>query len=170
MLGARPRLHVARRLTHVSSSSWSTEELLGAIGAPTDWRTVPVDSAAEAWGELREWVEWLKDRYVLDHRVVPPCWYLHGALVDLLTALRDHHEHAFSELQPATAASEWHRVFRDLEPRLRDWASRTGCTRDEHRSDVTAGWPDDDARWRRHVREDEQHRSTAEQAQALEGP
>ncbi|HET6911616.1 MAG TPA: hypothetical protein VFH54_19995 [Mycobacteriales bacterium] len=154
----------------MSSSTWSTEELLGAVGAPTDWRTLPAETAAEAWDELREWVHWFKDRYALDHRVVPPCWYLHGALVDVLTALRDHHAHAFSDVQPATAASEWHRVFRDLEPRLRDWASRTGCTRTEHREDATTQWPDDDTRWRDHLNQDEQQRAAAEQAQALEEP
>jgi hypothetical protein len=105
----------------VIASAWSTEELLGTVGASTDWRRLSASEAVEAWAELRECVVWLKNRYVLDHRVVPPCWYLHGALVDLLTALRDHHDYAFGELQPATAAGEWHRVFRDLEARLRDW-------------------------------------------------
>jgi hypothetical protein len=117
---------------------------------------------------LREWVEWFKDLYALDHRVVPPCWYLHGALADLLTALRDHHEYAFGELQPANAATEWHRVFRDLEPRLRDWASRTGCTRDQHRPDVSGDWPDDAAAWKRHVDADKERRLVAEQARPLQ--
>jgi hypothetical protein len=142
--------------------------LLGTVGSPTDWRSVAASTAPEGWAELRDWVEWFKDRYALDHRVVPPCWYVHGALVDLLTALRDHHEYAFGELQPATAAAEWQRVFRDLEPRLRDWASRTGCTRDQHRPDLTVDWPDDAARWKAHVVEDEQRRLAAEQAQPLQ--
>ena len=147
----------------MSASAWLTEELLGAVGAPTDWRNVPSSDASKVWAELREWVEWFKDRYAFDHRVVPPCWYLHGALVDLLTALRDHHEYSFGELQPATAAAEWHRVLSDLEPRLRDWASRTGCKRDEHRPDVTVTWPVDRERWKAHVAADAQHRLAAEQ-------
>jgi hypothetical protein len=136
--------------------------------APTDWRRVRGGDALREWAELREWVEWFKTRYALDHRVVPPCWFLHGALVDVLTALRDHHEYAFSELQPATAATDWQRVFRDLEPRLRDWASRTGCTRDEHRPDLTASSPHDKERWNQHLAEDQQQRRTAEQAQPRE--
>jgi hypothetical protein len=139
--------------------------LLVSAGSPRDWRHIPSADGANEWAELRDWVKWLKDRYALDHRVVPPCWYLHGALVDLLTALRDHHEYAFGELQPATAASEWHRAFRELEPRLRDWASRTGCTRDQHRPDVTVEWPDDTGRWSAHVADDERQRLAAEQAQ-----
>src|SRR3954470_18511762 len=152
----------------VSTSTWSTDDLLGTAGSPTNWRHMRSSEAANEWAELRIWVEWFKDRYALNHRVVPPCWYLHGALVDLLTALRDHHEYAFGELQPAIAASEWHRAFRELEPRLRDWASRTGCTRDQHRPDVTVEWPDDSALWKAHVADDEQQRLLAEQAQPLQ--
>jgi hypothetical protein len=142
--------------------------LIGSVRAPTDWRHVPSVEAANEWAKLRDWVGWCKHRYALDHRVIPPCWYLHGGLVDLITALRDHHEHAFGELQPATASSEWHRAFRDLEPRLRDWASRTGCTRDQHRPDVTVEWPDDTGRWNAHVADDEQQRLAAEQTQPLQ--
>ena len=154
----------------MSMSSWSTDELIGALRAPTDWRTVPASIGAEEWADLREWVEWFRDRYRLDYRVVPPCWYLHGALVDLLTALRDHHEYAFSGLQAGPAATEWHRMLLDLEPRLRDWVSRNGCTRDEHREDVTVVWPDDVARWTVYVSEDAQRRAAAEQAQPLDEP
>jgi hypothetical protein len=161
-------LHSARCPPDVGSTGWSTEELLAGVGSPTDWRRVLSADAPREWAELREWVGWFKRRYTLDHRVVPPCWYRHGALVDLLSALRDHHEYAFGELQPATAATEWHRVFRDLEPRLRDWASRTGCTRDEHRPDVTVDWPEDATAWSQHVVDDEYQRVAEEQAQPLE--
>lgn len=152
----------------MSASAWSPDELLATVAAPTDWRKLRASTSRDEWAALREWVTRFKDRYVLDHRVVPPCWYLHGALVDVLSALRDHHEYAFGELQPATAASEWHRVFSELEQRLRDWASRTGCTRDQHRPDVTVDWPDDRSRWGEHLAEDEKRRLAAEQAQRFE--
>ncbi len=129
-------------------------DLLG----PVDWRSLRPSEARAAWQELRDWVEWLNDRYALDHRVVPPCWYRHPALVEVLTALRDHHRYAFDPMQLPTAASEWHRVFRDLEPRLRDWASRTGCTRETHRPDVILKWPDDAVEWEAHLAVDEQQR------------
>lgn len=159
-------LHLARAPISVG---WSADEMLRQVGAPTDWRAVSAADAATTWCELREWVEWFKDRYALDHRAVPPCWYLHTALVDVLTALHDHHGYAFTELQPATAATEWHQVFRDLESRLRDWASRTGCTRDEHRSDVKLEWPNDDARWKQHLADDQHRRAAREQTQILDG-
>jgi hypothetical protein len=129
----------------------SLDALLKSLRGPLDWRAVTAADSDDAWTELRDWVSWLTDRYVLDHRVIPPCWYRHGAVVDVLTALRDHHRCAFDDLQPPTAAGEWHRVFRDLEPRLRDWAARTGCTTTMHRPDVAVTWPDDRDDWAQHL-------------------
>ena len=96
------------------------DELIGELAVPTDWRTVPAADSAEQWDLLRRWVVWFKDRYCFDHRVVPPCWYLHPALVDVLTALRDHHAHAHDKSRPLNGPTEWQRGLRDLEPQLRD--------------------------------------------------
>jgi hypothetical protein len=149
-------------------TSWSADALLAGIQSPTDWRRIPPSEVRTAWRDLREWVEWLRDRYTLDYRVVPPCWYRHSALVDVLVALRDHHQYAFSDLQPASAATEWQRVFRDLEPRLREWASRAGCTRDTHRPDITMPCPDDTPVWQQHLADDELRRIARDQAQPLD--
>lgn len=144
------------------------DELIGELRSPTDWRTIGPADAAQAWDQLREWVTWFKDRYALDHRVVPPCWYLHPALVDLLTALRDHHHHAHSDTALATDALAWQRAFAETEPRLRDWASRTSCPSDQHRDDLTAAWPADTERWDAHVNRDRTERIRREQAQRLD--
>jgi hypothetical protein len=112
------------------------DDLIASLKGPLDWRKVSEEDAPRLWAELREWVKWLRERYSLDHRVVPPCWEKHGALVDLLTALRDHHEGAFDPYQAPTAATEWHRVFRDIELRLREWAGRTSCSPSEHRPNL----------------------------------
>jgi hypothetical protein len=93
---------------------------------------------------------------------------LHGVLVDLLIALRDHYEYAFSGLQPGSAATEWQRVFVDPQPRLRDLVSRNGCTRDEHREDVTVVWPGDAARWRPACHRRRAAPGRVEQAQPLD--
>ena len=53
-----------------------------------------------------------------------------------------------------------------LEQRLRDWASRTGCTTAEHRTDVVPSYPDDTDQWREHVAADTAAR---EQHEAAEG-
>lgn len=144
------------------------EAVLPDLATPIDWRAVPAGEAEYRWRELRDWVEWLKERYALDHRVVPPCWYLHGALVDLLSALRDHHREHFDRYASPSGAAEWQVVFRNLEPRLREWAARTGCSREDHRPDLVIGWPDDQGRWRTHVASDGRDREARELAQQLQ--
>jgi hypothetical protein len=141
------------------------DELIVDIAAPLDWRTVPAEDAEQAWHDLREWVDWFTDRYRLDHRVVPPCWYLHGALVDLLSALRDRHRMDFQAFAPPSGPCEWHALFQTLEPRLRDWAARTGCTRDAHRDDLPLRWPEDSDRWTAHLAADRAEREQRTNAQ-----
>lgn len=79
------------------------------------------EPAAEQWRTLRAWVSWLRTRFAFDHRVIPPCWYRHDALVELLSALHDHWWPAYEPLNSPTAASKWHRVLAQLEPRLREF-------------------------------------------------
>jgi hypothetical protein len=134
---------------------------------PVNWRTVNAVRAKREWVGLRDWVGWLCARYALDHHTIPPCWYLHGALVETLTALRDHHRWSYDREAPATAPAEWQRIFRDLEARLRDIASRTGCTRDQHRADVLGVWPEDTARWLEHVDADVADREAKERNAAF---
>jgi hypothetical protein len=136
------------------------DAFLGRGSGPTNWRAVPAERAVEQWRLLHRWVCWFRDRFGYDYRVVPPCWYLHPAQVELLSALRDHWLSAYDPLNSPTAASEWHRVLAQLEPRLREWAARTGCTTREHRPDPTASVIDDAARWETHLREDTVHRVT----------
>ena len=146
------------------------DDVVRDLANPLDWATVPASEAEHRWRELRDWISWLKDRYALDHRVVPPCWYLHGPLVDLLSALRDHHREHFNRYATPSAAAEWHVAFRNLEPRLREWAARTGCSRELHRPDLIIGWPDDTERWRAHIAADARERLIHEQAQPLDEP
>jgi hypothetical protein len=42
------------------------------------------------WADLRDWVDHLVDRFGLETRVIPPCWYRHNTVVEALSALRDH--------------------------------------------------------------------------------
>jgi hypothetical protein len=131
--------------------SAAVEALLGNVSGPLDWRAVRTRNAAAEWAALRGWV-------------LPPCWYRHPALVDVLTALRDHQRGAFDPMQPLSAATEWQRVFRDLEPRLRDWASRTRCSNSAHRDELAIDWPDDQDTWTAHLDNDVQARQRRETA------
>jgi hypothetical protein len=130
------------------------DALLGRAAGPVMWDVLSPEGAAEQWRMLRAWVSWFRTRFGFDHRVVPPCWYRHDALVELLSALRDHWRAAYDPLNSPTAASEWHRVLVQLEPRLREWAARTGCTPTEHRPDVLQAYSDDRVEWEQHLRDD----------------
>jgi hypothetical protein len=135
------------------------DALLGRATGPVMWDALSGEDAAAQWQALRSWVSWFRTTFAVDHRVVPPCWYRHDAVVELLSALRDHWRAAYDPLNSPTAASEWHRVLAQLEPRLREWAARTGCTPTEHRPDARQAYPDDEAAWADHVREDLARRS-----------
>lgn len=128
--------------------------LFAAESGPVNWRETSSTDAKAAWACIRDWVEWFRREFVFDHRVVPPCWYRHAALVSVLSALHDHWRAAYEPLNTPAASSEWHRSLVQLEQRLRDWASRTGCTVGAHRRDVVALYPDDSAEWAAHVAAD----------------
>ena len=127
--------------------------ILGRSHASVNWATLPAGDAAERWADLRAWVVWFCLEFGFDHRVVPPCWYRHRALVSLLVALRDHWTSAYDG-SSALGPSDWHRTLIPMEGRLREWASRTGCNIREHRPDPVASVGDDKAEWEAHVQED----------------
>jgi hypothetical protein len=135
----------------VTSDEDFLDEYSGHMDGPIDWSRTDPAVPSEEWDELRNWVQWLVNRYALDCRVVPPCWYLHPSVVDVLSALRDHHRSSFDLLGLTTGPADWHLAFRHLESRLREWASRTGCARDAHRPDVPPEWPDDTSCWATHL-------------------
>lgn len=129
-----------------------------------DWRSLSAADAYAAWAALRDWILWLRREFAFDHRVVPPCWYRHPALVSVISALHDHWRAAYDPLNSLLGPSDWHRAFVQLEPRLREWASRTGCTASMHRADVVADYPDDSAEWEAHVAADVAARTAGEAA------
>jgi hypothetical protein len=143
--------------------------MLTAAAGPLHWYLVKSAEARQHWSVLREWVGWFRLTFAFDHRVVPPCWYRHPALVELLSALRDHWVCAYGPLNAAVGASDWHRALMQLEPRLRDWAARTGCTVGVHRPDVVAEYPDDADAWEQHVSADVAARACRERGGDLVG-
>lgn len=142
------------------------EEILGAASGPLNWRRVSSADAPAKWQDLKDWVDWFRGDFAHDHRVVPPCWYRHMALVHVLSSLRDHWLVAYDEMNNAAAAAEWHRGLIPLEQRLREWASRTGCSVSVHRPDVVAAYPDDAEDFAQHVNVDVAIRRAREDAAA----
>lgn len=102
---------------------------------PVCWATLTEIENEDALEELADWVNWVVDRYALDHRTIPPCWDEHGALVEELSALRVAWLAAFGITGRPEAPLDWQNNFAVARQRLSDWASRTGCRVDEHRPD-----------------------------------
>ena len=109
---------------------FETNELLdlGEITGPIHWPDLSAHEAALEWPALRTWVERLMARFShLDHHVIPRCWFLHNGHVEALSALRDQERINYGETAPGTAGVDWHRAFRDVEARLREWTTQLAC-------------------------------------------
>ena len=109
---------------------FETNELLDIdeISGPIHWPDLAADEAAREWPALRSWVERLIERFThLDHHVIPRCWFLHNGHVEALAALRDQEWVNYGETALGTAGVDWHRAFRDVEGRLREWTGQLAC-------------------------------------------
>jgi len=95
--------------------------------APLYWPGLSAERVAIEWESLRSWVRVLAERFAFDFRTLPACWYRHNALVEALVALRDFERACFAEGAPLSAGLDWQRALREIEARLRDLTSRTGC-------------------------------------------
>lgn len=93
----------------------------------------------------------------LDHHIIPRCWFRHNGHVEALVALRDHERVDFDDDVPGTAAVDWHRAFRDIEARLREWTGQLACgaTHEPRAPQPRLLDPDD---WDRFVMEDVRRR------------
>lgn len=118
---------------------------------PVHWPSVLPEDARQAWADLRAWVERLVDRYALDARTVPPCWFRHNGHVEALAALRDAERACFGPTASATGGMDWFRALWEIEHRLLEWSARTQCSVHEHRPDPQPAWRIDDSEWEQFV-------------------
>lgn len=101
---------------------------LDEITSPLYWPDLSAGELGHEWAALREWVEKLMERFGhLDHHVIPRCWFRHNGHVEALAALRDQERVNYGDTAPGTAAVDWHRAFRDIEARLREWTGQLAC-------------------------------------------
>ena len=131
------------------------DDILG----PVYWPGVSAARSATAWTDLRRWVNELLERFPhLDHHVIPMCWWRHNGHVEALAALRDHQRMCYDDSSPPTAAMEWHRAFRDIEARMREWTSTLACgaTHDPKGRPARAA---DENEWQRFVAADSEERA-----------
>ncbi|MDX2971795.1 hypothetical protein PWY36_21640, partial [Kribbella solani] len=87
-----------------------------AFTPPTDpyvicWRDLDPESTTEELETLAAWITWATTRYSLDHKVIPPCWSHHGAIIEELSALRTFWEACY---QADAAPSDPLAFHRDL--------------------------------------------------------
>lgn len=138
----------------------------GLFQGPLFWPRIPaVDIEAEL-RDLYAWVQGLLERFEhLDHKLIPPCWWLHNGHVEALQALRDSERAAYTDASPGAAATSWHRDFQLIEARLREWTGLYGCTAKEHKakaivkvSDAAPGTPE----WEAHIAAERQTRERRE--------
>ena len=127
---------------------------LGEQQGPTHWPSLLPDESCAAWAELRGWVESLVDRFGIETRVVPPCWYQHNTLVESLSALRDHERICFAPNASPTGAVDWFRALREIEHRMTEACARTQCSVNEHRPDPPRAWTTDQGPWQAFVEAD----------------
>ncbi|MBX9245828.1 hypothetical protein ICW40_13550 [Actinotalea ferrariae] len=91
------------------------------------------DEQAHLLELLGDWVDWLTDRYRMDHRTIPPCWIEHGELIEELAALHLAWQAAYGHLAHGDAPLLWHEHFNLARQRLGDAVARSGCRATEHR-------------------------------------
>lgn len=142
---------------------------LSAFDPPLFWPGLAAEDAAAEWEALRRWVARLAERFDLDFHALPRCWYRHNNYIEALCALRDHERASYADTAAPTAALEWHRAFRDIEGRLREWAGRSACgAQHEPSAPRQAGAVDDD--WSAWVADDIGARRNLAVAAALVEP
>lgn len=89
-------------------------------GRTTNWRTMTDAEAQATWEALRDWVEWFAPRYNLMRSIVPACWFMHGQLVEELSALHCAHRAAFDPSDNGNGPVGWHERLAAAMPRLRE--------------------------------------------------
>jgi hypothetical protein len=135
---------------------------LDEIPGATHWPEVLAVEAAAQWGELRDWVEQLQERFShLDHHVVPRCWWRHNEHVEALSALRDLERSSFAATAPATAPVDWFRALRDVTAMLRSWTGDLSCGA-VHQDPPTHSSPPAAVEWNRFLRADVDRRQEQE--------
>jgi hypothetical protein len=99
------------------------------------WKGLDASTTLVETDRLSEWVDWASARYQLDYKTIPACWSQHGSLVEELSALRTLWLGCFEEDSAPSDPITFHRELEGALRRLREWNSRSGCTRTLHRAE-----------------------------------
>ncbi|WP_331752214.1 hypothetical protein [Streptomyces chartreusis] len=113
-------------------------------GTPIVWRKLEDPERSDLWVEFTGWVFDIADQFELTVDQLPrDCWWLHGGVVEELTALWTSHRSAF-EIKDDSGASVylWHDAFaRALDRISRSWLGE--CTNGYHQPRSRERWGTD---------------------------
>jgi hypothetical protein len=111
-------------------------------GRPSQWSWRHADPARQAalWSQLRDFVEWINARYVVNsEHQLPGCWYRHPVAVEELTALMAAWQAIYhGPDQPREDMLAWHdRWLWPCLDRLPHRAGWTRCRAGDHQERTT---------------------------------
>lgn len=118
----------------------SFEQAFGQLGCPLHWPSLSPAETDAALDEMAQWVESLVLRFAIEPRIIPPCWAKHRAMVEILSALRDHERASYAETAALTAPMDWMRALHDANVMLADATAKTQCSLGEHRDGLLHSW------------------------------
>ena len=116
------------------------DRTFGQLRGPIHWPSLTAQEAVSRMSELRDWVRLLVTRFGLEPRTLPPCWARHPAMVEILSALRDHERASYADTAPPTAGMDWLRALREAHLLLAETGARTQCTAQAHRDQASPPW------------------------------
>jgi len=116
------------------------ERTFGQLRGPVHWPSLTDDEARDRRRELDDWVNHFVRRFAVEPRFIPPCWAQHSALVEILSALRDHERADYADTASPTAAMDFIRAIHDAEIFLADQVAKTQWSVAGHRDDLIAPW------------------------------
>jgi hypothetical protein len=115
-------------------------------GLAVSWKDLSREERDALWTEFVVWVLWLADRYEVTNDQLPrDCWWMHGAVVEELTALWTSHQSAYATEEDAGSAPYlWQDAWsRAIERIGRLWLGGT-CRNGQHRPRHRQPWIGDE--------------------------
>jgi len=126
--------------------SAETEQDERVPGLAVCWDDLSREEREALWPEFVLWVLRLADRYEVPNDQLPrDCWWMHGAVVEELTALWTSHQSAYAAEEDAGSAPYlWQDAWsRAIERIARLWLGGT-CRNGQHRPRHRQAWSDDE--------------------------
>lgn len=124
-----------------TSEFGEVEEIPPPPLSPIDWWVLDRVERAETLRLLGEFVPELVSRFAFSDAVVPPCWYMHEALIQELLGLFQLRQQAqFLESATATTPNDFHVQLNMWVSRMRGWVTQSGCNTAQHYNSALPAW------------------------------